>query len=66
MSLIVSCGKNLNFKSCDKNESRFLDAEGGVTGERFEEKDRERESERESDRDSEIMIAFVITLGEIM
>jgi len=56
----------LNFKSCDKNESRFLDAEGGVTGESFEEKDRERESKRESDRDSEIIIAFVITLGEIM
>jgi len=37
-----------------------------MKGEKVEEKDREKESERQSKRDRKMMIAFIITLGEIM
>jgi len=53
-------------ESWDKNESRCLDAGGEMKGEKVEEKDREKESERQSKRDRKMMIAFIITLGEIM
>ena len=53
-------------ESWDKNESRCLDAGGEMKGERVEEQDIEKESERQSERDRKMIIAFIITLGEII